>query len=432
MEKIVYWFRRDLRFRDNWGLIRAASLGAVVGVFVWDSAVVGRAGRFARAFLVDSLVQLREEMRCLGSDLVVVRDLAELEGRRVVGSDEVGLFESVEARRVGAELVRQDFLVDYDWRALPGIFTKFRKEVEPVGDIRVLGEPSLRGWAWDGGRCSLDELVDEFCGVERRFSESARERMQEFVWVSRSLQNYKQTRNSFWGEGDSSCLSPYLAWGCLSPREVFVEVKKFEDEVVANDSTYWLIFELLWRDYFHYLARQQGARMFLQEGIQGLALDWSGDTDLYDAWCEGRTGFPIVDVCMRQLLATGWMSNRGRQITANFLTKVLNVDWRMGAYWFERNLIDYDVASNWGNWQYQAGVGTDGREFRVFHPVKQAAEHDPESEFIRKWLPELAERSAKEARMPGAHCDAVVDFDEAVGVNRSRYLAQIRKVNSGS
>lgn len=171
--------------------------------------------------------------------------------------------------------------------------------------------------------------------------------------------------------------------------------------------------------------------MFLQEGIQGLALDWSGGNDLYEAWCEGRTGYPIVDACMRQLLATGWMSNRGRQITANFLTKVLNVDWRMGADWFERNLIDYDVASNWGNWQYQAGVGTDGREFRVFHPVKQAAEHDPESEFVRKWLPELAGISANEARMPGAHCDVVVDFDEAVGANRSKYLSQIRKVNSG-
>ncbi|MBA4294188.1 hypothetical protein C0431_14595 [bacterium] len=437
MEKVVYWFRRDLRVRDNWGLIRAASRGPVVGVFVWDSAVVGRAGRFGQAFLVDSLVQLREEMRRCGSDLVVVRDLEELEGRQVVCSDEVGVFESAEADRVGAELVRQDFLVDYDWRKLPGIFTKFRKEVEPLGAVQVLGVPELRGWVWDGEECLLDQLAEEVSIVELMMPPGLRGAAWRGTWFFSGLEPvpvsvYKDTRNGFDGWNSSSLLSSYLAWGCMSVREAAAEVRRCEDLYAANDSTYWFILELLWRDYFHYLARQQGVKMFLREGIQGLELDWSGGDELYDAWCGGWTGYPIVDACMRQLAATGWMSNRGRQITANFLTKVLNVDWRMGAEWFERNLIDYDVASNWGNWQYHAGVGTDGREFRVFHPVKQAAEHDPASEFIQKWLPELAGVSAKEARIPGAHCDVVVDFDEAVGVNRSQYLARARNSKAGS
>lgn len=430
MERVVYWFRRDLRIRDNWGLERASQTGAVVGVFVWDSAVVGRSGRFARAFLLDSLVRLREEMRRLGSDLVVVRGIEELVGRRVVCSDEVGVYESAEADRVGAELVRQDYLVDYVWGELPGIFTKFREEVEPVDCVLVIGEPTLRGWDWDGGACVLDELAVEFRDVTRRFSESGEVRLREFVWGGDGLRRYKETRNGFSGEGDSSCLSAYLAWGCLSPRQVFCEVRRFEMEVVANDSTYWLIFELLWRDYFHYLGRQQSAKIFLRGGIQDLELEWDNDRELFSAWCEGRTGYPIVDASMRQLAETGWMSNRGRQITANFLTKVLNLDWRWGAEWFEHQLIDYDVASNWGNWQYQAGVGTNGREFRVFHPVKQAIQYDPNSKFIQQWLPESEGLGAKEARTPGVHLPVVADFDQEVEQNRIRYLRAVRSQRS--
>jgi deoxyribodipyrimidine photo-lyase len=135
--------------------------------------------------------------------------------------------------------------------------------------------------------------------------------------------------------------------------------------------------------------------VFTPGGIQRLRLRWRGldDADAhadFERWTSGTTGFPLVDASMRELSATGFMSNRGRQNVASFLTKNLRIDWRAGAEWFESVLIDYDVASNWGNWLYAAGVGTDGRGFRVFNIHKQAMDYDPSGDYVRHWLPELA------------------------------------------
>jgi deoxyribodipyrimidine photo-lyase len=172
-------------------------------------------------------------------------------------------------------------------------------------------------------------------------------------------------------------------------------VQRYEAERGASDETYWLVFELLWRDYFRFVAAAHGDALFRPGGLQGLPIPWRPLTDLrarrdYERWRGGRTGFPLVDAAMRELAATGWMSNRGRQNVVSFLTKNLGVDWRAGAEWFESQLLDYDVASNWGNWTYGAGVGNDARGFRFFNLHKQAAEYDPAGAYVRHWLPELA------------------------------------------
>ena len=188
------------------------------------------------------------------------------------------------------------------------------------------------------------------------------------------------------GANYSSKLSPWLANGSLSPRRLYNEIRRYEEERLRNESTYWLIFELLWRDYFHYLSRTVGPRIFLPGGPQNLSKRWSQNRDVFNSWSGGRTGDDFVDANMREISATGFMSNRGRQNVASFLVRDMNIDWRLGAEFFESCLIDYDPASNYGNWTYTAGVGTDPRRDRYFNTKVQANRYDPEGEYRAHWL----------------------------------------------
>ena len=200
---------------------------------------------------------------------------------------------------------------------------------------------------------------------------------------------YKFTRNALFGVDTSTRFSPWLAHGCLSPRTIYAEVKRFEEEVESNESTYWVIFELMWRDFFRFSAMRHGRRIFFKGGIRRNPPDSVINPTYFNAWANGQTGIPFIDANMRELKATGFMSNRGRQNVASFLSQNLNVDWRMGAAWFETMLLDYDVYSNWGNWAYNSTVGHDSRS-RYFNILKQAGDYDAGGPYVRRWLPELA------------------------------------------
>jgi deoxyribodipyrimidine photo-lyase len=189
----------------------------------------------------------------------------------------------------------------------------------------------------------------------------------------------------------SSKLSAWLSLGCISPRRIYADIRAYEQEVTANESTYWLIFELLWRDYFFFVAEKFEKRLFIKGGIRQKGdEDLRRDPRLLKAWMEGDTGIPFIDANMQQLVKTGFMSNRGRQNVASFLVKDLLQDWRVGASYFEHQLVDYDPASNWGNWCYVAGVGNDPRADRYFNIQKQANQYDPHGAFVRHYLPILA------------------------------------------
>lgn len=207
-------------------------------------------------------------------------------------------------------------------------------------------------------------------------------------FASGAAQQYKQTRNALDGVYTSTHFSPWLALGSLSPRQIMQALGRYEAEQGANESTYWIYFELLWREYFQLYALRHGARLFHFGGIQGRAPLTSFYPQRFKAWCEGETPWPLVNACMQQLKQTGWMSNRGRQLVASCLVNELQIDWRYGAAWFEQQLIDYDPASNWGNWQYLAGVGADPRGLRRFDLVKQAASYDPAGVFTQRWAAE--------------------------------------------
>ena len=163
-------------------------------------------------------------------------------------------------------------------------------------------------------------------------------------------------------------------------------MKKYESEVDKNDSTYWLYFELIWRDFFKYVSMQHKDKFFSKDGIYGDNKEWSTDTEILSNWINGKTNEPFVNANMIELLETGFMSNRGRQNVANYLTKELKIDWRIGAEYFESMLIDYDVHSNYGNWLYNAGIGNDSMPFRKFNPRLQSERYDPNKLYEKTWL----------------------------------------------
>ena len=272
----------------------------------------------------------------------------------------------------------------FERESLPKSFTPFRKQVEgltidlPVEALSVL--PSAI--------CPIPEMPQPLLsqGSIKGGGIAAVEQLNNYLFGTDLIRQYKQTRNALDDWDSSSKLSLWLANGCLSVRTVYHTIKQYEAQRGANDSSYWLYFELLWREYFQwYLAKHQDT-LFHFSGIQQVAPLTEFNQQTFTRWCEGMTAYPIVNACMRQLNQTGYMSNRGRQLVASCFVHELGLDWRYGAAYFERQLIDYDVASNWGNWQYLAGVGADPRGHRRFDLNKQTAIYDPQAVFRHRWL----------------------------------------------
>jgi len=444
----VLLFREDLRVHDNPALVAAAD-DEFVPVYVFDDSDYGetrygaeKTGARRARFVRESVEDLRESLRERSGDLAVRRGKTKEVVAELVdeySADEVVLqtkpateeFERERAVRdtvadEGAETQRLWTHTLYHVNDLPteprdtqDTFTPWRKEVERKAGVRDTVETpeELETPTFDDEIPTLDELgfedkpaTDEravlpFEGGETR----ALERMEEYIWERDCLREYKETRNGLVGADYSSKLSAWLARGCLSPRRVYEEVKQYESERVSNDSTYWLVFELVWRDFFQFQFVKHGADFFAPTGIRNVSRDWHGSGERFERWCAGATGVPFVDAAMRELNATGYMSNRGRQNVASFLVDVLDIDWRLGAAYFEEKLVDYDVCSNWGNWAYQAGVGNDSRD-RYFNVLKQGERYDSDGEFVRLWVPEKeASPNPHEPYAPEGYDAPVVD-----------------------
>lgn len=205
-----------------------------------------------------------------------------------------------------------------------------------------------------------------------------------FVWEQRGLETYRATRNGLEQISDSAKISPWLALGALSPRWVIQTVRAFENRFGASESTAAFVDEILWRDYFKHLALEVGSDFFSRKGISNKLKQFSSDRAAFRQWALGETGEPFVDAGMRELWWTGWISNRLRQNTSSFLAKAMGVDWTWGARWFEAHLIDEDPESNFGNWLYVSGVGTDPRD-RIFNPKLQADLYDPHGTYRSRW-----------------------------------------------
>lgn len=257
--------------------------------------------------------------------------------------------------------------------------------------------PTLKEFGYSKDEISSIQKPDERGVMHFKGGETAAlARVQDYIFDKDRLKIYFDTRNGMLGANYSTKFSPWLAHGCLSPRLVAKECKRYEEETgIVNKSTYWVVFELLWRDFFRFFAVKHGNAIFFLDGILGKEAHgshpnsrrWGLPKKQLDAWKMGQTGYPLVDANMRELAATGFMSNRGRQNVASFLALEMNCDWRYGADHFENKLLDYDVYSNWGNWCAAAGM-TGGRLNR-FNIVKQSKDYDKEGQYVRHWIPEL-------------------------------------------
>lgn len=434
-ETSIVWFRNDLRLTDHEPLMRAIERGCerLLCVYCVDPRHFGktqlcgfpRTGPHRARFLIESLKDLRQNLRRHGNDLIILTgrpeeelpELAEKTGASRVYFHEEATDEELRVeQRLTQRLKPMGVTVNASWgstlfhrddlpfevRDLPRVFTQFRIGCEKHTKIRPpLAAPKRLPPSPASsefreiphpGELGLSEPADDPRAVLRfqGGETAALDRIDSYIWRNDRLRAYKQTRNGLLGADYSSKFSPWLSLGCISPRTVAAEVARYENDRIRNDSTYWLVFELMWRDYFRFLALQAGTSLFKQSGPAKVRKSWSTDSEALNRWIEGRTGIPFVDANMRELKATGFMSNRGRQNVASFLAKDLDIDWRFGAEWFESQLIDDDVCSNWGNWAYVAGVGTDPRQDRRFNVIKQAHDYDPKGEYVRTWLPELA------------------------------------------
>ncbi|ROV60061.1 DASH family cryptochrome [Vibrio ponticus] len=415
-EKIgVYWFTNDLRLNDNALLDRAArEVDKLICLFclppfseyLQHFTSESKFGDARQRFLIQTLNGLDESLAEYGQHLVVVDAhpfsalshlcsedaITHLYCQDFVSSDEQLVIEHIRAYfpRVKITQLQQSTLfqqsdLPFALEALPSSFTKFRKQVETMVPSQVTSEifqlprpakHTLNTTVLPGLVISSEDL---FIGGESFALAHA------MCYFSTSFaSNYKQTRNELDGKEYSTKFSPWLANGSISVRQVMEMLTQYEKRNGSNESTYWIYFELQWREYFHWYALKFGKKLFRFSGAKGKAPLATFYPQRFKQWKIGATAFPLVNACMKQLNQTGYMSNRGRQLVASCLIHELGIDWRYGAAYFETQLIDYDVASNWGNWQYIAGVGASNMP-RRFDQAKQAMLYDPEGKFVRCW-----------------------------------------------
>lgn len=429
-KRIIVWFRQDLRLHDNEALVSAvARAEEVYPIFVFDERVFSakthwgfaKTGVFRAQFIIEAVADLRKSLQALGLDLIIRVGKAEEEiftlaeklrsswvyCNREPTYEEAKIQLALEKKlwAVGQEIHYHRGKMLYYTSDLPfpitqtpEIFTQFRKEVERIVEVRepLCAPDKLKPWSVAVELGQLPNLSDfghsekpkdaravlDFKGGET----AGKQRLSHYFWETNAIKTYEETRNGLIGGDYSTKFSPYLAQGCLSPKYIYAELQRYEHERGDNKSTYWLFFELLWRDFFRLMGKKHGTKIFKLGGMRDSPnKSLRSDTAAFERWANGETGEPFVDANMRELKATGFMSNRGRQVVASYLVHNLKVNWQLGAAYFESLLIDYDVCSNWGNWNYVAGIGNDPRENRQFNPQTQATRYDADGDYQRLW-----------------------------------------------
>ncbi len=431
MHTVIFWFRNDLRLHDQAALLAACATrpDRLLAVYCLpdDSATpwgFPRIGVPRRAWLQATLRDLQHQLTVLGCPLLVCPDtaaqalprIAQQYGATQVFCEDIAAPEEQQEvnalRQAGLEIttVWQSSLLDpatLPWPAsgLPASFTTFRQAVEqrailpPAPLPAPLSLPAapqdMTGSTKTVAQTSETPQTDR-CNATSTASdprssiailgagETAALAQLEHYLASDLPVSYKRTRNQLSGQDFSSKWSIWLANGALSARTIYARLKEHEAHAGVSDGSYWLWFELLWRDYFRLLHLQYGQQLYRAGGLSGKAPP-PHDPASFQRWCLGQTGVPLVDAAMHELHHSGYLSNRLRQVVASYLLNELQGDWRAGAAWFEACLVDYDVYSNHGNWLYIAGCGTDPRGGRHFNIDKQTADHDGDGSYRRLW-----------------------------------------------
>lgn len=411
----LYLFSNDLRLHDNPALQMAADeVDTLLCVYCLPLSKINRLpyhtnplGPWRQQFLLQSLADLAQQLTRLGQQLLIVLEhplntlpalITQYNVTSLYRSQHAGTYENQSWQALTERYPYLSFTttpshtlftpeeLPFHIEQLPPTFSQFRKRVDelpirqPLPNLTRLPAPPKNLLHFD----VLSPLLTHHRSMFQGGEQAALGQLETY-FSSRAPSNYKQTRNALDGWESSTKFSPWLALGSLSANTLIERLHHYESHVERNNSTAWIKFELLWREYFQWYAHRYPTRLFAFRGIKPHGPNTSYYAERYRRWCNGNTPYPIVNACMHQLNQTGYMSNRGRQLVASCLVHELSLDWRYGAAYFEQQLLDYDVASNWGNWQYIAGVGADPKEHRHFHLEKQTQRYDPDGTFIRKW-----------------------------------------------
>jgi deoxyribodipyrimidine photo-lyase len=410
----VFWHRRDLRIPDNVGLSIAARDGTVLPVFVVDGDVLAGVGKRQRSFFLAGVRALRERYRSFGSDLVVRSgDPADVlpevatgvDADRVVWNDHYR-----PERRNRATEVR-------DALAAEGVDTDSRTDHVLVSPDRLDSRYPTHGafysdWQEVPKSSPFDPDTDAFAPVEDDTSvpvpevdidlpaagyEAARERFDGFL--DTAIYSYDDTRDDMAAAVERptrsvSRMSPYLAAGMIGVRELWAAASEVYDAVHGRErkNVDKYRYELSWREHNYHLLSHNPNLASVNYQTFPNEIQWREGEDAaadFEAWKAGETGYPFVDAGMRQLNEEGYVHNRPRQIVASFLTKHLLIDWRLGARYFTKQLLDHDPASNHGNWQWIASTGTDSVDVRIFDPVSQMSKYDDGADYVTTYVPEL-------------------------------------------
>ena len=423
----LVWFRNDLRVADNASLANATKeCEKVIAIYCFDPRQFEQSKygnfkkteKFRTKFNIESVRELKSNLEKINISLLVYHQNPEEIIPNIITEfnvnsvyfqeewtkDEVKIENEIKSKVDNSVLfktVYDQFLfhpkdIPFDIINIPNVFTQFRNKCEKSSKIRTKSvAKEMSSLNLLENKTTIPTLKD--LGFEEFVSDSRTEfpfkggenqalkRMENYFWDTENLSSYKITRNGLIGADFSSKFSPWLANGCISAKTIYLQICEYEQQVEKNDSTYWLIFELIWRDYFKYISMKFGQKIFKIGGILDKDYDWKSNKSAIDNWINGKTQEPFVNANMIELQKTGFMSNRGRQNVGSYFAKNLLLDWRIGAAYFESMLIDYDVHSNYGNWMYVSGVGNDPRD-RKFNIKMQAENYDGENKFQDLWL----------------------------------------------
>ena len=422
----LIWFRNNLRTKDNASLEKAVeNCNKIIAVYCFDPKLFKidkfgfqKTAKFRAQFLIETITDLKENLANLNVTLLTYFESPENKIYEICDAYSIDAIytqkEWTKEEIITNNLIKDrlletiDFIEDYDqflyhpetvsknFNNTPDVFTQFRKKLEkyitiqeevsisklPVSNTieNNTKTPTLLELGFNDFEVQPNTAFP-FLGGENE----ALKRLNYYLFESKKIGFYKKTRNGLVGIDYSTKFSPWLANGSLSAKSIYWEIKRYEAEFGANDSTYWVIFELIWRDYFKYISLKYDSKIFKIGGILDKEYHWNTDSEIIETWINGETKDDFVNANMIELKETGWMSNRGRQNVASYFSKELLLDWRIGAAYFESMLIDYDMHSNYGNWMYVAGVGNDPRD-RKFNTQLQAERYDANHKFRKIWL----------------------------------------------
>ncbi|MGV9004627.1 DASH family cryptochrome [Flavobacterium sp.] len=423
----LVWFRNDLRVADNATLAKACkSSGNTIAIYCFDPRHYEitkygfkKTDKYRTKFLIESVTELKSNLAKKNISLFIYFDQPEniipkfitqydvstIYLQKEWTDEEVNVTQNIKSKiqnlKVRFVEIFDQFLfhpadIPYlDYSKIPSVFTEFRKKIEKESSVRAIitiGSKQKDNYFDNSTQIpTLKDIGFEEFDVHTNSSfpffggeNEALRRIDDYFFTTKNISQYKKTRNGLIGKNYSSKLSGWLANGSVSARTIYWNVKEYEKTNGATEDTYWLIFELLWRDYFKYISLKHGAKLFQLKGIVNANYEWKFNQKLFFQWISGRTKEPFINANMIELSKTGFMSNRGRQNAASFWAKELEQDWRIAAAYFESLLIDYDVHSNYGNWIYNAGVGNDPRN-RIFNIQRQAEMYDANGDFRELW-----------------------------------------------